>query len=50
VPELGVSRHPTRFINVDFPEPDGPTTATNSPTSTVRSIPFNASTRTLPVS
>jgi len=29
-PLVGVSRQPTRFINVDFPEPDGPMTATYS--------------------
>ena len=39
-----------RFMSVDFPEPDGPTTATNSPLFTTRSIPFSASTRTFPVS
>src|SRR5215471_14029827 len=35
VPELGGNRPVTSFINVDFPHPDGPTTATNSrsPTS-----------------
>src|SRR5256885_3937175 len=29
-PEVGTSRQPTMFINVDFPEPDCPTMATNS--------------------
>ncbi len=39
-----------RFISVDFPEPDGPTIATNSPGSTARSMPLSASTLTFPVS
>ena len=37
-------------MSVDLPEPDGPTIATNSPFSIVRSTPFSASTFTLPVS
>ena len=28
---MGVSRQPSRFMRVDFPEPLGPMTATNSP-------------------
>ena len=30
-PPLGRSRSPMMFIRVDFPDPEGPTTATNSP-------------------
>ena len=30
-PVEGVSRHPIMFINVDFPEPEGPIKATYSP-------------------
>jgi hypothetical protein len=30
-PEVGRSRQPITFMNVDFPEPDGPITATISP-------------------
>ena len=33
-----------RFSRVDFPHPEGPITATNSPPSTVRSIPRSART------
>src|SRR2546422_7843386 len=29
-PPVGVSRQPIRFMSVDFPEPDGPITATRS--------------------
>ncbi len=32
---MGVSRQPIRFISVDLPEPDGPTTARNSPSRDV---------------
>jgi hypothetical protein len=32
------------FINVVFPEPDGPIIAINSPGSTEKLIPFSAST------
>ena len=49
-PSVGVSRQPMRFMSVDLPEPEGPTIATNSPLSTSRSMPFRASTLTLPVS
>ena len=30
--------------SVDLPQPDGPTSATNSPVSTSRSMPFSTST------
>src|ERR1700694_4766361 len=30
-PDVGWSRQPMRLRSVDLPEPDGPTTATNSP-------------------
>src|ERR1039458_1151410 len=43
MPELGVSKQPSKFITVDLPEPLGPMTATNSPSSTRRSIPESAS-------
>jgi hypothetical protein len=33
VPVLGLSRVPMRCINVDFPEPEGPTMQANSPPS-----------------
>jgi hypothetical protein len=49
-PPDGVSRHPRRLRRVDFPEPEGPTTATNSPFLTLISTPRSASTWTLPVS
>ena len=38
-----------RFISVDFPEPDGPMIATNSPGSTLNDTPFSAGTSTLPI-
>jgi hypothetical protein len=37
------------FMQVDFPEPDGPITATNSPSAMVRSIPASAATRASPL-
>ncbi len=36
------------FMSVDLPEPEGPTMATNSPSSTRRLTPRSASTTTLP--
>ena len=42
VPASGESRHPTRCIKVDFPEPEGPTIATISPAPTSRSTPRKA--------
>src|SRR5687768_1041227 len=47
-PRLGWSRQPRIFIKVDFPDPDAPMTATNSPCSTIRLMPCNASTVTSP--
>jgi hypothetical protein len=38
----GLSRRPTIFIRVDFPEPDGPMTATKSPRLIFRDIPSRA--------
>src|SRR5579863_6573563 len=35
-PELGRSRQPIKFTNVDLPEPDGPMIAIHSPGSTLR--------------
>ena len=43
-PPVGESRQPMIAISVDLPEPDGPTSATNSPRSTVRSMPRRACT------
>ena len=40
-PEVGLSRHPSMFISVLLPDPDAPVSATISPRSTVRFIPFN---------
>ena len=39
---IGGTSPVTSFINDDLPQPDGPTTAANSPRSTVRVVPFNA--------
>src|SRR5712691_8932117 len=41
--DAGSSR-PRRFSRVDFPEPDGPVTATNSPPLTSRSMPWSTGT------
>jgi len=47
-PALGVSRQPSRFISVDFPEPDGPTMATYSFASIVTDTSRRACTTSLP--
>jgi len=44
LPDVGRSRHPIWLRRVDFPDPDGPMMATNSPSLMVRDIPFNATT------
>src|SRR5262249_58084079 len=41
-PLVGRSRVPTRWRSVDFPEPDGPTTATSSPAPTLKLTPRKA--------
>ena len=41
---VGMSRQPSTFIMVDLPEPDWPTTATNSPFPMVRETPSRART------
>lgn len=43
VPPLGLSRRPMIFIRVDFPLPDGPMIATNSPSLMVRLISLSTS-------
>ena len=48
-PRVAGSRPPSTCSSVDFPEPDGPMIATNSPTPTSRSTPRTASTGTPPV-
>src|ERR1700737_74588 len=49
LPELGESRHPIRFINVDLPEPDGPMIATYSPRRISRVTPRSACTSSEPI-
>src|SRR5271154_1440920 len=49
-PSLGESRHPMRFIKVDFPEPEGPMMATYSPLRICRSTPLSACTFSEPIS
>src|SRR5580698_1152719 len=49
-PALGESRHPMRFISVDFPEPEGPMMATYSPLRICRSMPLRACTCSEPIS
>jgi len=41
-PRVGRSKHPRMFISVDFPDPDGPMIATNSPRSITSETPRNA--------
>ena len=48
VPPVGRSRPPSIWSRVDLPEPEVPTTATNSPFSTVRSTPSRARTSVSP--
>ncbi len=48
VPVVGVSRPARMCMSVDFPEPDGPITATSSPVVTSRSTPRSASTAVAP--
>src|SRR5947209_3805817 len=43
-PRVAGSRPARIFKRVDFPQPEGPTMATNSPSPTVKSIPSRAST------
>jgi hypothetical protein len=43
VPAVGGHNPVTTFISVDLPQPDGPTTATNSPDCTPRDVPCSAS-------
>src|SRR4051794_2615390 len=43
-PSLTVSSPAIIASNVDFPQPDGPTSATNSPSPASRSMPFSTST------
>ena len=47
-PEVGRSRPPSMWRRVDLPEPEVPTTAANSPFSTVRSTPSRARTSVSP--
>ena len=42
VPDVGLSKHPRTFINVDFPEPDAPMIATNSPCFTLNETSSSA--------
>jgi hypothetical protein len=42
-PDVARSMPATRFSNVDFPDPDRPTMATNSPGQALRSTPRSAS-------
>src|SRR4051794_27505249 len=50
VPAVGRNRPATRRSNVDLPQPEAPTTATNSPWRTSRSMSSSASTRFWPSS
>jgi hypothetical protein len=44
VPAVGRSKVPIRCSSVDLPDPDGPATATSSPSATAKLIPRNATT------
>src|SRR5208283_769676 len=48
-PESACVSPPRIWSNVDFPLPDGPTIATNSPFSTAMETPRNAGTSTFPI-
>ena len=48
-PDVGVSRHPSRFISVDLPDPEAPMMATSSPRVTVRSTARRACTSFVPL-
>ena len=43
VPAVGGHRPVTTFIKVDLPQPEGPTTATNSPPPTASVVRWSAS-------
>jgi hypothetical protein len=47
-PSVGRSRRPIRFINVDLPEPDGPTIETYSPASMTKDTGASAVTMPAP--
>ncbi len=47
-PFVGVSRHPRMLSKVDFPEPDAPMIATNSPVSMRSDTPSSACTGSSP--
>jgi len=49
VPLVGESRQPSTFIIVDFPEPEGPTSATYSLASMLRSTSASAVNAVLPI-
>jgi hypothetical protein len=48
VPELGLSRPPKRFNNVDFPDPEGPVIPKKAPFGMDRDTSVKASTWTFP--
>src|SRR5262245_10403674 len=48
MPLVGVSRQPTMFMRVDLPEPDGPMTATYSPSTMRNETPARACTSSAP--
>ena len=48
LPELGRSRQPRMFINVDLPEPDAPISATISPRAMDSEMPLSTGTSTSP--
>src|SRR6266403_6053109 len=49
LPEVGVSRHPIRFMSVDLPEPEGPMMATYSPRRISTVTPRRAWTSSEPI-
>ena len=49
-PDVGTSSPPRMFRSVDLPEPEGPSSTTNSPAVRSKSTPRRASTRTSPIS
>src|SRR5215472_2233287 len=47
-PDVGVSRQPMMFMNVDLPDPDGPMMAMKSPPATESETPSSAATSSDP--
>jgi len=49
IPDVGLSRQPIMFMQVDFPDPDGPIIERNSPCLTEKETPRSACTFSSPI-